>query len=62
MMQVTTVEPNEVTMVSVLSSCSVLGALEIDKWVHSYIRRKRMQVTVNLGPGLVDFYAKCGCI
>ena len=62
MMQLTNVEPNEVTMVSILSSCSVLGALETGKWVHSFIRRKRMQVTVNLGTALVDFYAKCGCI
>ncbi|KAJ0989012.1 hypothetical protein J5N97_007368 [Dioscorea zingiberensis] len=61
-MQMTDVEPNEVTMVSVLSSCAVLGALETGKWVHSYIKRKRMQLTVNLGTALMDFYAKCGCI
>ncbi|ONK77861.1 uncharacterized protein A4U43_C02F11550 [Asparagus officinalis] len=61
-MQTGNVDPNEVTMVSVLSSCAVLGALETGKWVHSYMRRKRMQLTVNLGTALVDFYAKCGCI
>lgn len=61
-MQEADVDPNEVTMVSVLSSCAVLGALETGKWVHSYIKRKRMQLTVTLGTALVDFYAKCGCI
>ncbi|KAM0944178.1 putative tetratricopeptide-like helical domain superfamily, DYW domain-containing protein [Dioscorea sansibarensis] len=61
-MQIANVDPNEVTMVSVLSACAVLGALETGQWVHSYIRRKRMQLTVNLGTALMDFYAKCGCI
>ncbi|KAJ6809400.1 pentatricopeptide repeat-containing protein-like, chloroplastic [Iris pallida] len=61
-MQVAKVEPNEVTMVSVLSSCSVMGALETGRWVHSYIKRRRLKVTVNLGTALVDFYAKSGCI
>ncbi|PKA66156.1 Pentatricopeptide repeat-containing protein [Apostasia shenzhenica] len=61
-MQIAGVEPNEVTMVSVLSSCAVLGALETGKWVHSYVKRRRLPVTVNLGTAIVDFYAKCGFI
>ncbi|XAR50243.1 hypothetical protein NMG60_11004513 [Bertholletia excelsa] len=61
-MQKTNAEPNEVTMVSVLSSCSVLGALETGKWVHSYIKKNRMKLTVNLGTALLDFYAKCGSV
>ncbi|CAA2969532.1 pentatricopeptide repeat-containing At1g08070, chloroplastic-like [Olea europaea subsp. europaea] len=61
-MQKTNVEPNEVTMVSVLSSCAVLGALETGKWVHSYIKKNNLKLTVTLGTALVDFYAKCGCV
>ncbi|AQK44279.1 pentatricopeptide repeat-containing protein At1g08070, chloroplastic [Zea mays] len=61
-MQLARVEPNDVTMVSVLSACAVLGALETGKWVHSYVRRKRLSLTTILGTALVDFYAKCGCI
>ncbi|KAL5216450.1 hypothetical protein ABZP36_007851 [Zizania latifolia] len=61
-MQSTEVSPNDVTMVSVLSACAVLGALETGKWVHSYVRRKGLPLTVVLGTALVDFYAKCGCI
>ncbi|XP_062185997.1 pentatricopeptide repeat-containing protein At1g08070, chloroplastic-like [Phragmites australis] len=61
-MQVAEVEPNDVTMVSVLSACAVLGVLETGKWVHSYIKWKRLPLTVVLGTALVDFYAKCGCI
>lgn len=61
-MQVAKVEPNEVTMVSVLSSCAVLGAFETGKWVHFFIKRKRMRITVTLGTALMDFYAKCGSV
>ena len=61
-MQLAEVGPNDVTMVSVLSACAVLGALETGKWVHSYIRRKRLPLAIILGTALVDFYAKCGCI
>ncbi|KAG6384767.1 hypothetical protein SASPL_153585 [Salvia splendens] len=61
-MQRANVKPNEVTMISVLSCCGVLGALETGKWVHSYIKRKKLKLTVNLSTALVDFYAKCGCV
>lgn len=61
-MQKANVEPNEVTMVSVLYACAVLGALETGKWAHSYIKKKKMKVTVNLGTALIDFYAKCGSV
>ncbi|KAF6157489.1 hypothetical protein GIB67_004427 [Kingdonia uniflora] len=61
-MQIGNVDPNEVTMVSVLSSCAVLGAFETGKWVHFFIKRKRMKITVTLGTALMDFYAKCGSI
>jgi pentatricopeptide repeat protein len=61
-MQAIEVEPNDVTLVSVLSACAVLVALETGKWVHSYIRRNHLPLTVVLGTALVDFYAKCGCI
>lgn len=61
-MQEANVEPNEVTMVSVLYSCAVLGAFETGKWVHFYIEKNKMKLTVILGTALIDFYAKCGSI
>ncbi|KAL1363850.1 hypothetical protein HN51_012012 [Arachis hypogaea] len=61
-MQKANVEPNEVTMVSVLYSCGVLGAMETGKWVHFYVNKKKMKLTVTLGTALIDFYAKCGSI
>ncbi|XP_068666990.1 pentatricopeptide repeat-containing protein At1g08070, chloroplastic-like [Aristolochia californica] len=61
-MQMANIEPNEVTMVSVLASCAILGALETGKWVHFYTKMKRLKLTVNLGTALMDFYAKCGLV
>ncbi|KAF8390504.1 hypothetical protein HHK36_025031 [Tetracentron sinense] len=61
-MQKVKVDPNEITMVSVLSACAVLGALETGKWVHFFIKKKKMKLTVTLGTALMDFYAKCGSI
>ncbi|XP_050378177.1 pentatricopeptide repeat-containing protein At1g08070, chloroplastic-like [Argentina anserina] len=61
-MQKANVDPNEVTMVSVLYCCGVLGALDTGKWVDFYIKKKKMKLTVTLGTALIDFYAKCGCM
>lgn len=61
-MQKANVDPNEVTMVSVLYSCAMLGAYETGKWVHFYIKKKKMKLTVTLGTQLIDFYAKCGYV
>ncbi|XP_058114362.1 pentatricopeptide repeat-containing protein At1g08070, chloroplastic-like [Magnolia sinica] len=56
------VQPNEVTMVSMLSVCARLAALDQGKWIHAYIDRKGMRLTDNLGAALIDMYAKCGSI
>ncbi|KAA8531621.1 hypothetical protein F0562_006330 [Nyssa sinensis] len=56
------VKPNEVTLLSVLSACGQLGALESGKWVHSYIENNRIQVNVHLGTALIDMYSKCGSL
>ncbi|XP_057950690.1 pentatricopeptide repeat-containing protein At1g08070, chloroplastic-like [Malania oleifera] len=61
-MQKANVIPNEITMVSVFSSCAVLGALETGKWFHCFVKKRRMKLTVALGTALIDFYAKCGSI
>lgn len=59
-MQAMNVKPNEVTMVSCLSACSQLGALDVGIWVHRYIEKHKLSVNVTLGTALVDMYAKCG--
>ncbi|KAM7459480.1 hypothetical protein LguiA_036474 [Lonicera macranthoides] len=59
-MQMYGVRPDEITMVSFLSACTDLGALELGKWVESYIEREKLQKSVELCNALIDMFAKCG--
>lgn len=61
-MQITGMDPNEVTLVSVLSAVAQLGALTQGRWIHAYIERKGIEVDGVLGSALVNMYSKCGCI
>ncbi|XP_058772532.1 putative pentatricopeptide repeat-containing protein At1g69350, mitochondrial [Vicia villosa] len=59
-MQDSEVEPNEVTMISVLNSCARLGWLKEGKSVHCFVLRHAMDAAdLDLGPALIDFYAAC---
>ncbi|KAF5202647.1 Pentatricopeptide repeat-containing protein [Thalictrum thalictroides] len=61
-MQLSGVEPNEVTLVSMLSACAQLGALDQGKLIHEYIIQHRVKQDVYLESGLIDMYVKCGCM
>ncbi|KAK9689869.1 hypothetical protein RND81_09G087300 [Saponaria officinalis] len=54
--------PDNVAIVSVLSACAQLGDLEQGRVVHDYIIQNKIRVDSFLATGLVDFYAKSGCI
>eukprot|EP01018_Ginkgo_biloba_P037426 Gb_17091 [translate_table: standard] len=56
------VKPDSATMVSVLPACAHLGALQQGKWIHDYIRSRRLDSHVSVGNSLVAMYAKCGSI
>ncbi|XP_027362779.1 putative pentatricopeptide repeat-containing protein At1g69350, mitochondrial [Abrus precatorius] len=59
-MQESEVEPNAVTMISVLYCCARVGWLREGKSVHCFILRKEMDATdIDLVPALIDFYAAC---
>ncbi|KAK9279266.1 hypothetical protein L1049_012945 [Liquidambar formosana] len=59
-MQMEKVNPNEVTLVTLLSACAQVGALDIGRWLHSYINRNSFGFNVLVGTALVDMYSKCG--
>ncbi|XP_058099730.1 pentatricopeptide repeat-containing protein At3g62890-like [Magnolia sinica] len=61
-MQVENVKPTEVTMVSLLSACAHLGALDMGRWIHAYIKHHNFRIDVVLGNALLDMYYKCGSI
>ncbi|XP_010943355.1 pentatricopeptide repeat-containing protein At5g48910-like [Elaeis guineensis] len=54
--------PNRVTLVSVLSALSHLGALGQGQWAHAYINRHGIELDENLSSALINMYSKCGCI
>ncbi|KHN23429.1 Pentatricopeptide repeat-containing protein [Glycine soja] len=53
-------EPDEFTVVSVLSACAQLGHLDVGKQIHHMIEHKGIVVNPFVLSGLVDMYAKCG--
>ncbi|KAK8950060.1 Pentatricopeptide repeat-containing protein [Platanthera guangdongensis] len=61
-MQEAGILPDEVTMVSVISACAKAGALDLGRWVHSFVDRKGIRTDLVLSTALIDMYAKCGLI
>ncbi|KAK7277316.1 hypothetical protein RIF29_18467 [Crotalaria pallida] len=61
-MQVKGVKPNEVTFVCVLSACSQLGALELGRWIHMYMRKCDVKVNRFVAGALMNMYSRCGDI
>lgn len=61
-MMVYQIHPNESTLVSSLSACAHLGALDQGRWIHAYLDKTGVQISTSLGTALIDMYAKCGSI
>lgn len=56
-------EPDEVTLLSLLSACADLGDMEVGKrFHHSLLEMTSGNLTILLGNALIDMYAKCGSI
>ncbi|KAK9136647.1 hypothetical protein Sjap_007241 [Stephania japonica] len=53
---------DETTLVSVISACAHLAALDQGKWVHAYIKKNNFEINSVLGTTLIDMYMKCGCV
>ncbi|RZB51796.1 putative pentatricopeptide repeat-containing protein [Glycine soja] len=45
-------------MVLVLSTCTQLGALDHERWVHAYVERYKIRMMVTLGVALGDMYVE----
>ncbi|CAK7326089.1 unnamed protein product [Dovyalis caffra] len=61
-LQARKLKPNDVTMLSVLSSCALLGALDLGKWIHEYVKKNGLGKYVKVNTALIDMYAKCGSL
>ncbi|XP_047328570.1 pentatricopeptide repeat-containing protein At2g22410, mitochondrial-like [Impatiens glandulifera] len=56
------IEPNYITMITVLSACSQKKDLTIAKSIHEYMKSTNVKQTLNLTNALLDMYVKCGCL
>ncbi|PKA49215.1 Pentatricopeptide repeat-containing protein [Apostasia shenzhenica] len=54
------VEPNEYTIVTLLSACSLLGAFNQGRWMHGYVLKGGVGWNSFVGSALLDMYVKCG--
>lgn len=55
-------KPTDVTMLVALSSCALLGALDLGKWIHEYVKKNGFDQYVKVNTALIDMYAKCGSL
>lgn len=61
-MQTENVEYDYITIVSVISACASLGALNTGRWLHELARMKGFGTNASITNALIDMYAKCGNI
>ncbi|GAB4841701.1 hypothetical protein Ancab_022423 [Ancistrocladus abbreviatus] len=54
--------PDEITVATVISSCAHLGALDLGKQIHFHVMQQRLFLDVYIGSALIDMYAKCGSL
>ncbi|XP_077220274.1 pentatricopeptide repeat-containing protein At5g66520-like [Tasmannia lanceolata] len=61
-MRAARIKPTDATIVSMLSACAHLGALDQGARLHEFIDRHKIALNTIMGTALVDMYAKCGCL
>ena len=54
------VVPKEIMLLSLLTECGSVGALSLGRWLHSYILRNGVVMSLALATAIVDMYGKCG--
>ncbi|XWS49027.1 hypothetical protein CRYUN_Cryun13aG0128300 [Craigia yunnanensis] len=57
-----TIQPDGITLASVISARSQLGELRFGSWIESYINKLGIQMDDHMSTDLINFYAKCGHI
>ncbi|KAJ0090173.1 hypothetical protein Patl1_14199 [Pistacia atlantica] len=56
------VNPDQITLIGVLSACASIGALQMGKCVDTYASERDLQHNIFVATALIDMYAKCGSI
>ncbi|KAJ6826022.1 pentatricopeptide repeat-containing protein-like, chloroplastic [Iris pallida] len=58
----TTVKPNEVTVITILSACADFGLLSMGEKVEEYVTAVGFGSDLRVCTSLIHMYCKCGCI
>ncbi|KAL5580766.1 hypothetical protein UlMin_013208 [Ulmus minor] len=53
-------KPDEFTLVSTLSACAQMGAIDLGRWIDVYMKKQGLKLNCHLTTSLIDMYAKCG--
>ncbi|XP_042002650.1 pentatricopeptide repeat-containing protein At1g31430-like [Salvia splendens] len=61
-MQMKGIEPDKYTLVTLLTGCAQLRALEQGEWIHAYLKEIGIIIDAVVGTALMEMYAKCGCL
>ncbi|KAL3833289.1 hypothetical protein ACJIZ3_008025 [Penstemon smallii] len=61
-MQLLGMEPDFVTMVSVLSAVANLGTLGLGLWLHRFALTREFRDNIRVNNTLIDMYCRCGCV
>ncbi|KAM6567545.1 hypothetical protein CsatA_026673 [Cannabis sativa] len=56
------IEPDAVTIASILPACGDLSALLLGRRLHRYVDMKNFRPNLLLENAILDMYAKCGCL
>ncbi|EXC17845.1 hypothetical protein L484_023201 [Morus notabilis] len=56
------IQPDEMTLTSVISACSQLGYMDFGLWIESYMKLHGIQMDDHLANAFIDLYAKSGYI
>uniref|UniRef100_A0ACD5V7X3 Uncharacterized protein n=1 Tax=Avena sativa TaxID=4498 RepID=A0ACD5V7X3_AVESA len=54
------IKPNSATLITAISACADLAALEHGELIHSYVKDMGLESDVSISTSLVDMYTKCG--
>lgn len=54
------VKPDDVTMIGLVSSCAMLGNLNLGREFYEFIKANGLRMTVPLANALMDMFSKCG--
>uniref|UniRef100_A0A0D9XTK8 Uncharacterized protein n=1 Tax=Leersia perrieri TaxID=77586 RepID=A0A0D9XTK8_9ORYZ len=61
-MQGNGVRPDEITILSVISACANVGALDKARWIHSFVENNGLRKILPIGNALIDMFSKCGSL